>query len=207
MSQPRRHARSLRAQDATRQAIMTLERFGFKGSAVPCAASEESGTEREESATVGPVTKKHRYNPSWTEDRPWLRYDTEQEVMYCVCCREYDRNAERNQFVKGCSSMKVESIKKHEGSRQHKDSESANRACKVPNQAPLERAFMSMEREQQNQMEILFRSVYYLVMAECPFRDFRGLMGQQEINGLSFSHTYLNDKQCRIFVEFIAEEI
>ena len=32
-------------------------------------------------------------------------------------------------------------------------------------------------------------------------------MGLQEINGLSFGHTYLNDKQCRIFVGFIAEEI
>ena len=27
-------------------------------------------------------------------------------------CRDYDRNTEINQFVKGCSSMKVESIKK-----------------------------------------------------------------------------------------------
>ena len=44
-------------------------------------------------------------------------------------------------------------------------------------------------------------------MMERLFRDFRGLMGLQEINGLSFCHTYLNDKKCRILVGFIAEGI
>ena len=78
-----------------------------------------------------------------------MRYDSEQEVMYCVWCRHYDINIEKNQFVKACSSMKVDSIKKHKASRQHKDSESANRARKKPNEAPLERAFTRMEKEQQ----------------------------------------------------------
>ena len=66
----------------------------------------------EESAAVGPVTIKRRYNPGG-RDRPWLRYDCEQGVMYCVWCRDYDKNTKRNQFVKRCSSMKVESIKKN----------------------------------------------------------------------------------------------
>ena len=58
--------------------------------------------------------------------------------------------------------MKVESVKKHEVSRQHKDSESANRARTRPDETSLERAFMSMEKEQREQMENLFRSAYYL---------------------------------------------
>ena len=45
------------------------------------------------------------------------------------------------------------------------------------------------------------------MQGECPFRDFTGLMELQEINGLSFGQTYPNDKQCRFFVGFIAEEI
>ena len=70
-----------------------------------------------------------------------------------------------------------------------KDSESANRACKVLSQAPLQQAFMSMERDEQNQMKILFRSAYYLVQVEGSFRDFTGLMGLQEINGLYVGYT------------------
>ena len=42
--------------------------------------------------------------------------------------------------------MKVKSIKKHKISRQHKNCESANLAPERPDQAPLERAFMSMEK-------------------------------------------------------------
>ena len=53
----------------------------------------------EESAAVGPVTKKRLYNARWTEDRPWLCYDCEQVVMYCGWYRDSDRNTERNQFV------------------------------------------------------------------------------------------------------------
>ena len=84
--------------------------------------------------------------------------------------------------------MKVESIKKHEVSRQHRDCESATRARARPDKAPLEKAFMNMQG-QQEQMEKLFRSAYYLVQAEHPFRDFPKLMQLQEVNGLSFGQT------------------
>ena len=66
---------------------------------------------------------------------------------------------------------------------------------------------MSMEKEQQEKMEKLFRSAYYLVQAERPFRDFANVMELQEVNGLSFGETNRNSKQCRTFVNFIAEEI
>ena len=56
-------------------------------------------------------------------------------------------------------------------------------------------------------MEKLFRSAYYLVQAERPFRDFLKLLQLQEVNGLSFGQTYRNSTQCRVFVDFIAEEI
>ena len=48
--------------------------------------------------------------------------------------------------------MKVKSIKNHEASRQHKDSEFANRACKKSNEAPLEWSFMRMGKTQKGQM-------------------------------------------------------
>ena len=51
---------------------------------------------------------------------------------------------------------------------------------------------MSMQKEQQEQMEKLFRSAYYLVQAERPFRDFPNLMQLQEVNGLFFGQTYRN---------------
>ena len=66
--------------------------------------------------------------------------------------------------------MKVESIKKHEASRQHEDCESPNRACTRRDETPLQRVLLSMEKEQQEQMEKLFKSAYYLVQAERLFQ-------------------------------------
>ena len=87
---------------------MTLERFGFR------KRSSDEPQVLEESTpchAVDPVVKKPRYNSGWAENRPWLQYDRDLEVMFCVWCRQHDRNPDRNQFAKGCSSMKVESIK------------------------------------------------------------------------------------------------
>ena len=51
--------------------------------------------------------------------------DHENDEMLCEWCCLFDRNKHRNQFVKACAWMKLESIKKHEKSRQLKDSEAA----------------------------------------------------------------------------------
>ena len=48
-------------------------------------------------------------------------YNEEKGVMNCSWCSWHDKNGQRNQFVKGCSTMKLESVKKHEQFQQHKD--------------------------------------------------------------------------------------
>ena len=47
-------------------------------------------------------------------------------VMFSEWCCCFNRNEHRNQFMKGCDSMKLESIKKHKLSRQYKDSVAAS---------------------------------------------------------------------------------
>ena len=43
-----------------------------------------------------------------------IKHDQDDSMMFCEWCWHFDRNEHRNQFVKGCSSMKLESVKKHE---------------------------------------------------------------------------------------------
>ena len=45
------------------------------------------------------------------------------------------------------------------------------------------------------------------VTAERPFSDFPGLVELQRLNGLPLGLTYSNDKQAKVFIGFIAEEI
>lgn len=190
---------------------MTLEQFGFvkhSASTSSAAVSWQRATEASstEHATALPL-KKRRFNSEWAEGREWLQHDTENGVMFCEWCRCFDRNEHRNQFVKGCGSMKLESVKKHELSRQHKDAEAAHRAHVQPDHAPMELAIQKMEKEEVEQMKSLFNTAFYLVAAERPFSDFPALLQLQRLNGLPLGKTYSNPKQARMFVHYIAEEM
>ena len=115
-------------------------------------------------------------------------------IMFCEWCCCFGRNEHRNQFVKGCVSMKLESIKKHELSRQHKDSEAAHRAHIRPEIALTELAIQSesMEREELEQIKKLFNTAFYLVVAERPFSGFPLLLQLQRLNSLVLGKTYGN---------------
>ena len=88
---------------------MSLEQFGFVKSA--CYAAISSAVDSEDQTEdacksddpTAPPSKRRRFNSNWTEGHTWHEH--------------------RNQFVKGCNSVKLGSVKKHEESRQHKDAE------------------------------------------------------------------------------------
>ena len=59
--------------------------------------------------------------PRWKIDRPWLRVETneEQDIMFCDYCINAGISSDKSMFVKGSSSIRLESIKYHEGSNLH----------------------------------------------------------------------------------------
>ena len=62
---------------------------------------------------AAPPSKRRRFNCDWTKRRAWLKHDTDNNVMFC----------------RRCASIKLESVKKHELSAQHKrHSEAVQRA-------------------------------------------------------------------------------
>ena len=102
---------------------MSLEQFGFVKStrslAISSAVDSVDQTEDvcKSDDPTAPPSKRRRFNSNWTEGRMWLKHDQDNSVMFCEWCRRFDRNEHRNQFVKGCSSMKLESVKRHKESR------------------------------------------------------------------------------------------
>ena len=105
---------------------MSSEQFGFVKSArsavISSAVDSKDQTEdacKNDDPTAPPSKRRH-FNSNWTEGHTWLKHDQDNSVMFCEWCRRFDRNEHRNQFVKGCSSMKLESVKKHEESSQHR---------------------------------------------------------------------------------------
>ena len=106
----------------------------------------------------------------------WLEHDRDSDEMFCDWGRRFERSDHSNQFVKGCASMKLESVKKHELSRQNKDSEAAQHARARPDRAPMELALQTMERDELEQMKRLFNTVFYLVVTKRPFCDFPAVL-------------------------------
>ena len=93
---------------------MTSELFGFvKQSAVtshsPTARLDSDTTQADASSSKNPTappSKRRRFNSEGAEGREWLKHDNKNGVMFCEWCHCFDRNEHRNQFVKGCASMK-----------------------------------------------------------------------------------------------------
>jgi len=179
-----------------------MEQFGFRRASAASSSAVSSATSiaSDQPDSEGPTAKKRRFNNDWAEGRVWLQHDKDNDVMFCEWCRRFDKNEHRNQFVKGCTSMKLESVKKHKQSRQHRDSEAAQRASNRPERAPMELTIQTMEHSEVEQMK-------RLVVAERPFRDFPALLQLQGLNGLQVGRAYNSPNQARRFVHFIAEEI
>ena len=147
--------------------MMNLELFRFvkrsaatSSSAYPLAVitriwptGEDAATSRSEDPTA-PPSNRRRFNSEWSEGRVWLNHNRDNDVMFCEWCRRFDRDEHRNQFVKECALMKLESTKKHKLSRQHKDSEASQCARARPDHAPMELVLQTMERDELEQMKM-----------------------------------------------------
>ena len=64
------------------------------------------------------------FKQEWKVGRPWLVY--EKGLMFCSICREGKlitaKGSEKtNAFIAGTDNIKLETIKLHEGTRQHKN--------------------------------------------------------------------------------------
>ena len=99
--------------------------------------------------------------------------------------------------------MKLESVKKHEQLRQHKNSEAPQCVSAKPDCAPMQLAIQAMERNEAEQMKCLFNTVFYLVQAEHPFRDFPALLQTQALNGAQVGRAHNSFKQARNFLHFV----
>ena len=123
---------------------MMLKQFGF-GRPTSSRASASQSLSLDSAVLVSsPLlvcalpAKRRRYNSKWGENREWLEYREEVELMFSSWCLKHNKNNQKIKFVRGCSSMKIESIKKHELSHQHLGAKVAQCAQSHPDCAPME---------------------------------------------------------------------
>ena len=128
-----------------------------------------------------------------------------EDAMYCTFCEKYAAKSGNNAFRDGCKSLRLSNIKDHEKTPAHQASSEAFEVASRPlSEMPMEQCLKKMEKESFHQMEALFRSTFYLAKKGRPFSDFPDLITLQRANGLEIPFTYCNDKEARVFTDFIS---
>ena len=120
------------------------------------------------------IKRKRCVLPHWRKDRPWLRVETnsEEDTMFCDYCIKAGVSSDKSAFVKGCSSIRLESIKYHEGSNQHLLAAKKHINEMKPSEAPAMIAHQSLNRALFPKLQFLFRNVHALNIKARPYTDY-----------------------------------
>lgn len=60
---------------------------------------------------------KRKPQSAWKVNRPWLMF--KEDGMVCSYCVDANFHENKTEFVKGCKSARIESVRKHETSEVH----------------------------------------------------------------------------------------
>ncbi|XP_071486689.1 zinc finger protein 862-like [Diadema antillarum] len=151
------------------------------------------------------------YRKEWERDHTWLRYNEEEKVMFCTVCRETQTKGAvggrgQNLFYVGCKNLKLEAVKKHETSENHRVAlriKAANDA--PPGTSQAEKAIRKMNETVVNRLTHLFRNAHAISKQCRPFTDFVWLCKLDEAKGIDIGTAYRTDKYAQVFTHYIAK--
>ena len=89
--------------------------------ATPGKASVKRKCEQESKKRCEETGRTHDFLPSWKTGRSWLLYCEDKNLMYCTYCKD---NGKSGKFVTGCNNFRLDALKSHELSEQHKAAKS-----------------------------------------------------------------------------------
>lgn len=151
--------------------------------------------------------RKRLFQAEWKKDRPWLRVETGKdgiEVMFCDFCKAASSQSD-NSFVKGCTNMKLYSIKKHETTNSHLFATNKHSNEQKPKEAPAYKAKLSLNKAAYAKLRILFKTTHALHIKGRPTSDYIWMNELSKSNGLDVGDRYsMNVKTCSEFASAIA---
>ena len=183
----------------------TLHKF-FGGKQPPDKKSRVSEEDKKQNAKDYEINQRCRkFLESWKSGRPWLQFDTENGTLKCDICVKHCPTRDNN-FVIGCKDLKLDVIKRHEGTIDHRKSAEKHSAitCK-PGESQAEKAINSLTKAQNDRLSHLFRNAHALAKKARPYTEYVYLNQLDKAKGLEIGNQYLNRIQCKEFVAAIAD--
>lgn len=175
----------------------------------PVAKKPKSSDEiKDQQLNYENTTRKRTFQDRWLKQFPWLTVKTSR--MICSTCLEVEKDKGdtlKGTFVTGSSNFKIESLKHHELSQSHKDNVIKQKAKKcVSGTCTAELSLQTLSKSIFDKMCKPFRNAHGLAKQGRPYSDFSFICDLDEMKGVNIGQTYRNDKSCRQFVYYIAEE-
>ena len=121
--------------------------------------------------------------------------------MYCTYCKD---NGKSGKFVTGCNNCRLDALKSHKLSEQHKAAKSiAERPVVTKCQAA--NAIIQLKSHDNARMNILFRNAHCIAKYHMSFKSCTILCKLDKAKWLDVGESYLNDKKAAEFVHHIAD--
>lgn len=151
--------------------------------------------------------RKRSFLPQWKVNRPWLRVEAsaQGDVMFCDYCINANVASDKTSFVRGCHSLRVESITYHEESNCHGFAVRKHVNEQQPEAAPALKAQISLNKQAMDRLTLLFRTVHAINIQARPSLDYCWITELDEVKGLNVGTQYRNIPKCQEFASAIAE--
>ena len=173
----------------------------------PPAKRKQSTEERKEYFSKYEATQRKRRNDDvvaeWKSSRPWL-IDTSSGLT-CSFCSDFSRDRNLN-YITGCKAYKLDSIRKHETSKQHQHCALiAEAKSQNPSESSASKIIIKLNTEIIQKLEKMFRNCHALIIKNRPLSDFGWLCELDEKKGLTLGSTYRNTESAKKFIKAIAD--
>lgn len=186
----------------------------FLNNVEPPKKKSKSAEEKRAAGKEYDQTKRQRsFQNSWLAHpnfKLWLRYDKETALMFCNICEQWATSTGqamgKTEFVKGCSSLRIESLHKHAKSETHTGAVAAKGAAEAPpGTSTADKLLRQMNQTVINRLEVMFRTCHFLAKKARPFADFVEQCDLDEAKGVDVGQTYRTEPKCREFTDAISE--
>jgi hypothetical protein len=131
-------------------------------------ASSQIASESEQQSQSAKAREVRHFQKAWIDKYPWLKYQEENDLMFCKLCREAGKS---NAMAVGTNNYKTSTLTRHVDSSDHK------MLAEGPKEATnLKKASTKMLDRKEKTIEVALKAMFWLCKEGLPQSKFRSLM-------------------------------
>ena len=168
--------------------------------------------------------KKSVFLDKWKVSYPWLRFDSDKNLMYCEWCEDYSKDQRingkliENNMIRGTSNFRASTLTEHLLLKDHdlardnnevkKNKNNTAASINQQNQPTIASIFHSNKEKLKFELMVpLFKNIYFIAKEDLALLKFESLNDLCLSHGLEFNENYRNRKAGKEMMEAISRTI